>query len=512
MKTPRERSASIRVVMRRVLPEPGGPTTRTMRRAASRRALASESDDVIGKFARVCSGMGRFVGEVGQGGVEEDNVAVLAGLDGGAALAADGVAVGEGHGGEDARSLWAGESYDITIAFKPNEHACVETATVARGDAVLGAGSDEGALPAFGVAEHGIDCGAAEEFEGHEGRDGVAGETEVGDGVSVCPLKAAEGERLSGAHVDGPEADLAFASEDFFDYVEVAAGDAGGGDEEVAVREGLVDAGGEGLDGVASDIEDVGDAAALADGGGKAGGVGVVDLAGGEGLAGAEEFVAGREDGDAGAAVHGDGIEAEGGDDADLPDADDSAALEHDLSGLHVLADLTDVSTEGSGDIDTDGVGGAVGAEGDLGWGSAADRRAGALFFVGLLEGDDGVRTAGHGGAGHDADGFARADRAFVDLAGGEPADDAEGAGGSVGSAGGVGGADGVAIHGSVGHGGNVEAGDDIGGEHLADGIEEGDLLSLEWVEVFEDPCTGLFDGDHAGGEDAVGVLGGGHG
>src|SRR5690606_20132750 len=123
-------------------------------------------------------------------------------------------------------------------------------------------------------------------------------------------------ERLAGFHAHGPEADLAFLREDGLDDVEVAAGDTGAGDEQVGALDALADAGGEGVHGVAGHLEDPRGAAEGSDLGGEAEGVGVVDLAGLARFAGAEELVAGAEDGDDGTAVDADGVEAERGEDA----------------------------------------------------------------------------------------------------------------------------------------------------------------------------------------------------
>src|SRR6478752_5375164 len=85
---------------------------------------------------------------------------------------------------------------------------------------------------------------------------------EAGDDAAVH-LEMTVGEGFAGAHVDGPEADVALTGEDFLDDVEVASRDAGGGDEHVGVGQRLMDAGGEGFDGVAGDLEDARDAAAV---------------------------------------------------------------------------------------------------------------------------------------------------------------------------------------------------------------------------------------------------------
>ena len=194
-----------------------------------------------------------------------------------------------------------------------------------------------------GAAEHFEDGGAAEELEGEEGGDGVAGEAEVGDGAAVGSGEAAEGEGLAGPHADRPEVDLALAGEDLLDDVVVAAGNAGGGDDEVGAGNGLVDLVGEGVEGVADDAEGDGEAAEFEDGGGQAVGVAVVNLAGLGGLAGAEELVAGGEDGDGGVADDGHAVDAHGGEEADLGGAQEGAAGEDGGALADVLGAAADV-------------------------------------------------------------------------------------------------------------------------------------------------------------------------
>ena len=235
--------------------------------------------------------------------VGEDDVAFLAGFDRLAVLGADRERAGERHRGEDAGALRAGEADDGAAVLLVEDDAGVEAAAVGVADPVSGDGADHGARPGVLLAEHLEDRGAAKQLEGEHGGDRVAGEPEVRDLLAAGAAEGAEGEWLAGLHLDGPEADFALVGEDGLDDVEVAAGDAGGGDEHVGVGEGFVDTGGQRLDGVAGDIEDLRDAAEAADLGGEREGVGVVDLAGRERLAGAEQLVARAEDGDDRAAV-----------------------------------------------------------------------------------------------------------------------------------------------------------------------------------------------------------------
>ena len=151
----------------------------------------------------------------------------------------------------------------------------------------------------------------------------------------------------------------------------------------------------------------------MGDEGGEAPRIRVVDLAGRGLLSRFEQLVAGGDDGDAGAAEDGDLGEAERGEDGDLGAAEERARFEHAVALADVFAAAADV-----------GSGGGRLEDGDVGLGLVLLTGGAEAGFVGLLEGDDGIRAVRHRSAGHDADGAAGADAAVVEGAGGEFADD----------------------------------------------------------------------------------------
>ena len=78
--------------------------------------------------------------------VEHDHVALLAGVDLGLVLGADGEAVGEGEGGEDAGALGAGEAgVPAAVVGAADDGAGVDASTVAVEDGLVGDGADGGA-------------------------------------------------------------------------------------------------------------------------------------------------------------------------------------------------------------------------------------------------------------------------------------------------------------------------------------------------------------------------------
>ena len=124
------------------------------------------------------------------------------------------------------------------------------------------------------------------------------------DAAATRRIEGSEGEWLAWLHADGPEVDGALACEDVLDDIEVPARDARAGNEHVGV-ERFVDLCREVFDRVTGDAEEPRDAAILQHEGRDALGVGIVDAARQERLAGLRDFVARGKDGDNRTAVDG---------------------------------------------------------------------------------------------------------------------------------------------------------------------------------------------------------------
>ena len=100
---------------------------------------------------------------------------------------------------------------------------------------------------------------------------------------------------------------------------------------------------GEVFDGVAGDAEEPWGGAALAHHGGDAVGVGVVDVAGRERIAGGRDLVAGGKDGHDRAPVDRHRIQTDAGEHADLRRADDTAGGDDGLAVGNVLGAVAEV-------------------------------------------------------------------------------------------------------------------------------------------------------------------------
>ena len=118
-------------------------------------------------------------------------------------------------------------------------------------------------------------------------------------------------------------------------------------------------------------------------------------------------------------------------------------------------------------------------------------------LLVRLLERDDGVRAAGHRRAGHDADSGAGSYRAFVEVACRQLARDLEPDGVRLTGVRRVGGAHGVAVHRRVIERRDVEAGDSVLGQHLAQGVRQRLPLGLQPADECEDALQRLLHTDH---------------
>ena len=129
-----------------------------------------------------------------------------------------------------------------------------------------------------------------------------------------------------------------------------------------------------------------------------------------------------------------------------------------------------------------------------------------ALDLVGVLEGDNGVGAGREGGAGHDADGGAGRYGDRGRLARRHVPHDPQRLGGGVVCAPDAVELDGVAVHGGVVGGGNVNAGVGILGKHLAQGLQKGTLLGLQDAEVGQNAVARLLHAQHVGVVVAVGV------
>jgi hypothetical protein len=175
-------------------------------------------------------------------------------------------------------------------------------------------------------------------------------------------------------------------------------------------------------------------------------------------FAGPRQLVTGRKYGDVGASVHFHRIEAKRGEHADLGHAYDRASGQHHVAGADVLGDLTDVGAGPRGHVDA--------------YRRSDARSAPRILLVGLLEGDDGVGALGDGRTSHDAHGLPRPHGAFEDSAGRQPPDHTQRARRRVRGSLGVSGADGVAVHGRVGEGRDVDASDHVCGQNLAYRVE----------------------------------------
>ena len=141
--------------------------------------------------------------------------------------------------------------------------------------------------------------------------------------------------------------------------------------------------------------------------------------------------------------------------------------------------------------------------DGDLVEGKAGSL---ALDLVGVLEGNDGVGAGRESGAGHDADGGAGRYGVRGRLARRHVARDPQRLGSGLVCAPDAVELDGVAVHGGVVGGGDVDVGVGILGKDLAQGLQEWTLLGLQDAEVGENAVARLLYAEHVGVVVAVGV------
>ncbi len=246
----------------------------------------------------------------------------------------------------------------------------------AMGKGVFEGGADEGER-GVGASGEAVESGTGEDFEADHGGGGIAGEAEE-EGVTG----AAEDEGLTGLNGDAVEEELrAELLECEFDDIVLAGGDAAGEEKEIGF-ETLFDESAGFVETVWGGGKDDGDATRKGDLGGEGEGVGIADLMGERGLVERDDFVAGREDGDAGFGVNGDVGGADGGTEGDAGVAEAFAGGEEDGSG----------GSFGGPGVEVEAGGG--GGDGDVSF------VAGSVFNH-----DDGIGALGERGAGHDFDG-----------------------------------------------------------------------------------------------------------
>ena len=228
-------------------------------------------------------------------------------------------------------------------------------------------------------------------------------------------------------------------------------------------------------------------AAVLGDGGGEDGGVAVVDPAHRQRLAGRDQLVAGREDGDAGAAHHRHGRQPGGGQHADLPAGDEGAGPQHRLAAGDVAA----------------GIGHRLPGDG-----RAAHQHHGALrafLGLGLLDHDHGIGAARDDAAGGDGRRRARGDRdAGRHAAGQQLGVQPQPARRRLGGAEGIGGAQREAIHRGAVEGRRIGGGGDRHRHHPAERGAERHGFGRQRGEV-----DGGMEarGGHLGGDDVEELL-----
>ncbi len=128
------------------------------------------------------------------------------------------------------------------------------------------------------------------------------------------------------------------------------------------------------------------------------------------------------------------------------------AGVQYQVAGAEVLARVPDVAAALDDGVDPD---------------AALDGR-------GLLDGHDGVRARGEGGAGHDLHAGAAAEDRVLRRAGEHFAGDVQGDAGYE-----VGGAHGVAVHGGVGESGHVAARQHGLGQRAAGRLAQGHALDV---------------------------------
>ena len=244
------------------------------------------------------------------------------------------------------------------------------------------------------------------------------------------------------------------------------------------------------FDGVLGDAEEAWPPTEGAHEGGDAVRVRVIDLSRPALPAGRHDLVAGREDRDLGPAIHGDLREADAREHAHLRGAHGASRVEDDLACGDILRLRADVR----GDL------GGLEDGHDIAARRRLTRRA--QWLVGLLEGHDRVRPGRYRCARHDAHGLALADLRVEHVARSEVRDDLQAAGALLGRAGRVRCAHGVAVHGGVVEGWDVERGGDVFGHHLAERVEGGHRCGLEPGEEGEDARARVLDADHRGGWD----------